>query len=160
MKVKNKKTGEIVDLLEILRLNDVSNEFYLRLSDNEGRTFKVGCNSLAELNEVWEDAPEEPKEYWYIDYDGGILYGVTDDSTTEKMMKSMGNYFETEEEAEKAVEKLKAWERLKEARFEFGGWTHTPITKTLTGYNLHIKAYSEKLVDYMDDLELIFGGGE
>jgi HAMP domain-containing protein len=42
--------------------------------------------------------------------------------------------------------------------FEFGGWTHTPITKSVIGYNLHIKAYSDKLADYMDDLQLLFGG--
>jgi len=71
----------------------------------------------------YEEDYEEPKEYWYIDYDGGILCGETDNSSAERMMKSMGNYFETIEEAEKAVEKLKAWKRLKDDGFTFKNWT-------------------------------------
>lgn len=62
-------------------------------------------NSLAELNAEWEDAPEEPK---------GI--------------KSVGNIgssvhieLGSKEEAEQAVEKLKAWKRLKGWGFKFCG---------------------------------------
>ena len=57
MKLRNKKTGEIIELLakpSFVKRNDD----YLQ---SEVNTF----NSLAELNEEWEDY-EEPKEYWYI----------------------------------------------------------------------------------------------
>ena len=37
--------------------------------------------------------------------------------------KEIGNYFETVEEAEQAVEKLKAWKRLRDKEFRFIGWS-------------------------------------
>lgn len=152
MKLKNKKTGEIVILQGELTYGDKISHY----------------GSLAELNEEWEDY-EEPKEseyYWYIGYKNDIrrtkYHHTSDfaDNQVTETRKEIGNCFESLEEAEKAVEKLKAWKRLKEAGFEFGGWTHTPITESLTGYNLHIKAYTDKLADYMDDLQLLFGGEE
>ena len=81
-------------------------------------------NSLAELNE-WEDY-EEPKDFWYIDNECGVMCESTDPSLWDKkyaieFMKQIGNYFETKEEAEKAVEKLKAWKRLKDSGFVFCG---------------------------------------
>lgn len=156
MKLRNKKTGEIADLIEIVRIDGVSNEFYLRLSDKEGRTFKVGINSLTKLNEEWEDAPEEPKEYWYIDYDGGILCGESDNSSAEKMMISMGNHFETIKEAEKAVEKLKAWKRLKDKGFKFDGWT-SDYGKLKAWFKFDKEAW---LTETKPDLDLLFGGEE
>lgn len=36
----------------------------------------------------------------------------------EKQRKQFGNYFNTREEAEKAVEKLKAWKQLKDKGFQ------------------------------------------
>lgn len=149
MKLRNKLTGEIATLTLSTNGEDMiimGNDMYAHIT------------KLSELKD-YEDY-EESKDYWYIDYDGGILCRESDDSSAEKMMISMGNHFGTLEEAEKAVEKLKAWKRLKEAGFGFGGWTHTPITKSLAGYNLHIKAYTDKLANYMDDLDLLFGGEE
>lgn len=106
MKLRNKKTGEIIEFDAILPVKDVSGDSVAHLE----------YNSLSELNEEWEDAPEE---YWYIDYDGGILCGESDNSSSEKMMISMGNHFESLEKADKAVEKLKAWKRLKDKGFKF-----------------------------------------
>ncbi len=112
MKLKNKKTGEIVSLEGEL------------LFDNEVMLLKHYA-SLAELNAEWEDVPEEPKEYWCIDWTGGINHITVLDGVDkyEENKKQIGNYFETKEEAEKAVEKLKAWKRLKdEYDFKFTGW--------------------------------------
>ena len=150
MKLRNKTTGEIIDL-------DHLSVHY----GEKHRPASFWKFSLAELNEEWEDY-EEPKEWWYIDIHGPHKVTNNDEyyQQVKAASKEIGNYFETKEEAEKAVEKLKAWKRLIEQGFEFGGWTHTPITKSLTGYNLHIKAYSDKLADYMEDLDLLFGGEE
>lgn len=109
MKLRNKKTGEIVERVDIT-IREVGVVF------NNDETY----NSLAELNDEWEDY-EEQKEYWYIDYDGGILCGEKDNSSAERMMISMGNHFESLEEAEKAVEKLKAVKRLRDKGFRFIG---------------------------------------
>lgn len=116
MKLRNKKTGEI-GYFCFANWNDP----VLIIMDKNGIQL-AKYNSLTELNSEWEDAPEEPKEYWYIDYDGGIFRGISDNSSTEKMMISMGNHFESLEEAEKAVEKLKAWKRLKDKGFRLERW--------------------------------------
>ena len=155
MQLRNKKTGEIVDLLEIVRIDDVSNEFYLRLSDNEGRTFKVGFNSLAELNEEWEDY-EEPKTFFSIYYDGTISEFKDGDDEQIRDMKAIGNYFESEEEAEKAVEKLKAWKRLKDKGFRFTGWG-CENQKLYAKIRFNKKAWA---TETEPDLDLLFGGEE
>ena len=108
MKLRNKKTGEIVMVCKI------NPEPY------EARDFE--CSSLAELNEEWEDY-QEPEGHWYIDLDGEICSCVEElENDTIKDMKQIGNYFKTKEEAEKAVEKLKAWKRLKDKGFKFEGY--------------------------------------
>ena len=152
MKLRNKKTGEIVDLIEIVRINDISNEFYLRLSDNEGRTFKVGFNSLAELNKEWDDY-EEPKEYWYI-MGQGVIRSIEDENTDfDNKHKEIGNYFSSKEEAELAVRKLKAWKRLKDKGFEFRRWEI--IDGTINFMILPKGDYREKVYE---DLDICFGG--
>ena len=125
-----------------------------------------GCtyyyNNLAELCEKWEDY-EEPKEYWYID-----TYICDRNCQTEGVVeerdnfnKEIGNLFETKEEAERAVEKLKAIKRLKDKRFSFDHIRSidgvTMNHKDLNQYT--IIAYAEVGCD-KDDLDLLFGGEE
>jgi hypothetical protein len=121
---------------------------------------KGSYSSLAELNEEWEDAPEEPKEYWYIDYDGEILCGEFDNSSTEKMMISMGNHFESIEEAKKAVEKLKAWKRLKDKRirFDLDFVTNTISFTYRIDSTLNCVVSEERII--FEDMKTIFGGEE
>ena len=135
MKLRNKKTGEI-------NLGD------LHLDD---------FNSLAELNAEWEDY-EEPKEYWYIDYDGGILCGESDNSSAEKMMISMGNHFESLKKADKAVEKLKAWKRLKDKGFRFDEWDENHHNLGIIEFSL--SDVEKSVYDFEKDLNLLFGGEE
>lgn len=136
MKLKNKRTGEIV-------------EPYLEWCSNSDKP-----HSLAELNEDWEDY-EEPKWYWYID-DAGVLQIDQVLSSEINMRKAIGNYFETEGEAEEAVEKLKAYKRLKDAGFKLKGWY---MPKNVL--NIEIDGgFSDdvSLCDIMDGLDIIFGG--
>ena len=136
MKLRNKKTGEIVEATDFNIMSDY--------------------NSLAEFNEEWEDVPEEPKEYWYIDYDGGILCSKPDKSSAEKMMISMGNHFESLEEAEKAVEKLKAWKRLKDNGFRFIGLGNDRYGVKDIKYRIDPPTGFEE----NEGLHLLFGGEE
>lgn len=109
-KFMNKKTGEVAEFVVHKRIEDSEdgNQVYAPFDFNP---------------EEWEDY-EEPKEYYFINACGEIE--TTDrepDDELAKQMQSIGNYFETREEAEKAVEKLKAWKRLKdEYDFKFTGW--------------------------------------
>lgn len=121
MKLKNKKTGEIVDAHEI---DLIDNYVYLKIfraGDYDTKQY----NSLAELNEEWEDYKEpKPQVAYYIDRDGKVVSYKPSDSCPKRVFdkelnNSIGNYFETRKEAEKAVEKLKAWKRLKEKGFRF-----------------------------------------
>ena len=56
MKLRNKRTGEIGNLIEIVNLND---RLFCRIADTQGRCYKREINSLAELNAEWCDVPEE-----------------------------------------------------------------------------------------------------
>lgn len=145
MKLRHKKTGEIA--------NWCIDKDVIRTCDSS-----IVYASLAELNEEWEDY-EEPKGYWCIDWDGGInhidLLGSPEGEHEEKK-KQIGNYFETKEEAEKAVEKLKAWKRLKDKGFKFNDYLYIELSEyakvsiTATVINDCIS----------DDLMLLFGGEE
>ena len=160
MKLRNKKTGEIV---EPCGINLINGRAFVRFDDGKG-TFKFEARSLAELNENWEDY-EEPKGFWSISADATIEH--YDRLNENDRCKEIGNYFNTREEAEQAVEKLKAWKRLKEAGFEFKKWKHKPLfsyhydtVKQNDGYKIYIEARSNKLADYMQVLDLLFGGEE
>lgn len=131
MKLRNKKTGEVRELPD---------GFFC------GDTMKRIC-------EEWEDY-DEPKEYYYI-YANRVLKGECD-GIIDNRFKEIGNYFETEEEAEQAVEKLKAWKRLKDKGFRFNGWKCTgSISFTFDNYCGDGQPMSAS--DYLD---LLFGGEE
>jgi hypothetical protein len=106
MKLRNKITGEIKNF------DDIQISLYIG-----GQQSGPFYDSIAELNEEYEDY-EEPKEYWYISDSGRIVKGNTEEETH----KEIGNYFETKEQADKALEKLKAWKRLKDKGFRFNCW--------------------------------------
>ena len=146
MKLRNKKTGEIIELLakpSFVKRNDD----YLQ---SEVNTF----NSLAELNEEWEDYQSRPHviDMWEDDCICDAKFGVELEGI--ERAKECGLYFETKEEAEKAVEKLKAWKRLKDKGFRFNGWNGTRIGSNISYIS---EFYYEGCTD---DMDLLFGGKE
>lgn len=147
MKLRNKKTGAIYSIEDIDLRNNV-----------DGVWLGMTCyKSLASLNAEWEDVQEELKEYWYIDYDGGILLGKEDSSSAEKMMINIGNHFDSLEEAEKAVEKLKALKRLKDKGFVWQGWEEGVIDNGMCVIGCQISE-NDWETDVVEDLDLLFGG--
>lgn len=116
----------------------------------------LGCKNVAEMLEAgWEDY-KEPKEHWCINEFGTpeMAGGFNRESIYDKSRKLVGNDFESKEEAEKAVEKLKAWKRLKDtitcidrASFDDVG------TATLF---IRYKGKDHKKIQ--KDLDLLFGG--
>ena len=144
MKLRNKKNGKIVEVLTDSIAVNV-------LQDREDITGYY--TSLAELNDEWEDVQEEPKEYWFMDY-GGRIKAINDSNDEEDVArKEIGNYFDTREEAEKAVEKLKAWKRLKDKGFKFDNFVRDAIY-----FNLDEEQIQNKSI--LKDLGLLFGGEE
>lgn len=151
MKLKNKKTGEIIEFDAILPVKDVVGDSVAHLE----------YTSLAGLNAEWEDY-EEPKRHWIIDT---MNDRVEDFDVPMTFNESIGNYFETEEEADKAVEKLKAWKRLKDKGFRF---TLTPGVGSLdiTPGKFQIEITAEMPEKWFccdavqEDLDDCFGGEE
>lgn len=142
MKLRNKLTGEI----NILKVD----EDYFKIYKDDGEF--VCPVTLKELNEGWEEYYEEPKEYWHIDFDGDLM--PTSDIKCDKhvfdKIKEIGNYFDTREEAEKAVEKLKAVKRLKDNGFKFEGTYY--LGKPFNSY--------DECEQAMKDLDTLIGGEE
>lgn len=148
MKLKNKQTGEIKDYDDVVFMRDANNWHHR-------------YHSLAELCEEWEDY-KEPKAYWYVGYKNIVRKADEpflengDNSITEKR-KEIGNYFQTKEEAEKAVEKLKAWKRLKDKDIKVIGWHWVQFGKGDIEITLdNVQPNGE----HFKDLDLLFGGEE
>lgn len=150
MKLRNKKNGEIGYFCFANWDSPV-----LIIMDRNGIQL-AKYNSLAELNAEWEDY-EEPKDYWWISpLDTDVVQCVEDvKDEVDKYNKEIGNYFDTREEAEKAVEKLKSWKRLKDNGFKFDEWERD---KEFSGDYI-IKASDYHTCDDKD-LNLLFGGEE
>lgn len=144
MKLRNKKTGEIKEY------GSVGATTFGKGGVLEG--FAV-YDSLAELNAEWEDY-EEPGEYWRIT-DLGEVKSIRLDQHHQnaKKCKQIGNYFDTKEEAEKAVEKLKAWKRLKDKGFRFNNFVRDAIY-----YEINDEEIKKDII--RNDLDLLFGGEE
>ena len=120
MKLRNKKTGTVfrVEFLNNWQTDDGTEIGFRECDTNTVWSY----SSLAELNEEWEDYTENDiKHYYCISMTGDvhelIYYGDYTQSAKDKM--AIGNYFETEAEAKKAVEFLKALKLLKDNGIRF-----------------------------------------
>lgn len=158
MKLRNKKTGEIGNL--VLNTNP-NRESYSVLSTENGDTVCANLvladyESLAELNAEWCDVEEEPKRHWIIDT---MSDRVEDFDVPMAFNESIGNYFKTKEEAEKAVEKLKAFKRLKDGGITFKNWTinQTGTIDCFATWGNNIPP-SRKDPVLQEDLDLLFSG--
>ncbi len=151
MRLRNKKNGEIKPIVEVVIENLKKN----------GST--LNAISIDEIKEEWENY-EEPKEFYYIDADGYIKSQSVDDKDFNNIkdgvenLIEIGNYFETEEEAEKAVEKLKAWKRLKD--FGCGFILDDHFTVKFVGPDATKIKSAEEQRSLSDAYKLLFGGEE
>lgn len=152
MKLKNKKTGEIKD----------TEKWVFSVTDKGILFGDTAYNSLAELCDEWEDY-EEPKENWFIepmneDYIDDGKYNSPDEL---ERYEELGLIFNTKEEAEKAVEKLKAWKRLKDKGFRFEWWKEATgfLDYNKIAFN-HFAYITDDKDQVSQDLDLLFGGEE
>lgn len=148
MKLRNKKTLIVVDA----EIRDAINDGPKGLKVVENGEVLATYTSLAQLNEEWEDY-EEPEG----------IQGFT--TQGEDVIIRMGSI----EEAEKAVEKLKAWKRLKNNGFRFEGIKedYTRILQSQDPFRTgkrYLQFNKSEDEDWMkenwEDLALLFGGEE
>ena len=136
MKLQNKKTGEIIDLSEgTIRETCFGTKIQLQAVAIHDKPIWI-YNSLAELNEVWEDY-HEPKE-------DGLDHIII-------LVEDYSNH-NSERYPKEIVEKLKAWKRLKEAGFRFNGGDDACIS-----YRFDPVKWDDRLDN---DFDLLFGGEE
>jgi len=151
MKLRNRKTGEIAEW-------DFGNWYQHILNPDNKESYECTLSEFidrtAKFREEWEDVPEEPKEYWYINEYGSVTKAENfgRDTLYDKSRKNFGNYFETEEEAELAVRKLEAWKRLKDKGFR--------ITLRECKGNAWLQADWGNLQGDYSDVLFLFGGEE
>lgn len=139
---------------------DVDNHRYLPIEQADGLISDMNYNP---------EPKEEPKGYWVVDY---ITCGVDNlaidpkEPEMDDFNKEIGNYFETKEEAKKAVEKLKAWKRLKDKGIKPVEWTaglgddNYKIGEVMVGFDID-GVYDGNVPDDIEqDLDLLFGGEE
>lgn len=121
---------------------------------------KIGCKNVAEMLAAgWEDY-EEPKwlrDYWLIDTCGNVV--KQEEDVLGAARREIGNYFKTEEEAKKAVKKLKAWKRLKDKGFKIINYC-CPLRKLYFEVDggKFFEASGEVSEETRTDLTLLFGG--
>lgn len=95
--------------------------FRVKIEAPHGGMITMNYDSLEEFFEDFDDH-KEPEYYWYVDGFGDIhKRQIMVNNDAEASRKQIGNYFNTKEEAEQALEKLKAWKRLKDKGFRFTG---------------------------------------
>jgi len=170
MRLKNRRTGEVKEV--IVGGYPVSGKTKMwecsEVDTNEETGYKsLGTyTSLAELNEEWKDYEEsKDNNYWYIDdfgriqFSSEILDEVGEHPNNWMARKLFGNYFETQEEAEKAVEKLKAWKRLKDDGITYS-LDEGDGTPYIIIHSKEEKGPVQKVLRIFEDLTLLFGGEE
>ena len=155
MRLKNKKTGEICDFKIIADYDDCTSGW--RLEKHNGEV--LFYDHIDEIHEEWEDY-EEPKMHWMIDT--SVLEPVREIAGMPyEIDKEIGNWFSTKEEAELALSKLKAWQRLKDKGFRFDGWTIDDGLRISVCTNLDSDGiYDEDRKEVKKDLDICFGGEE
>ena len=83
-----------------------------------------------EIKESTRWKPELGYKYYLSDSNGSIYDSVWSNDYIDRSRSEIGNCFESREEAEKAVEKLKAWKRLKDSGLKFKDWNKSNYDRT------------------------------
>lgn len=171
MKLRNKQTGEIVENAYIRESHDFYNKrtiaVFVRDGNHPPERVSTGYETLAELNDEWEDY-EETKEYWYLTGRGNVCCIEDIDNDFDRAHKEIGNYFDSEKEAKRAVEKLKAMAKLNEFGFRFIDWELDMKTvadgKIWFDVGINTEWDAERLLELKpevkESLDILFGGEE
>lgn len=149
MKLRSKTTGKIyeIPLIQIPNL-----------------PFGGNFSSLSSLNEEWEDYEPKDKDFWFFDEEG-IIRDTKEENWPEESVaaaKEIGDHFSSREEAERAVEKLKALTKLCKKGFEFNSveMFSMGLIRIEASIPINEKTTLQERSDITDSLYLLFGGEE
>lgn len=143
---------------EVFYLSDAGNLF--RESDNVpvyGWTIidknpNILTDWFEEINESTRWKPRIGQKYYLLDSNGSVYDSVWSNDYIDRNRSEIGNCFESREEAEKAVEKLKAWKRLKDSGLKFKDWNKSNYDKTFC-INAEVK-HDVVAFDFFKDLRV------
>lgn len=155
MKLRNKKTGKIVrvEFLSNWQTDDGTEIGFRECNTNVVYSY----NSLAELNAEWEDY-EEPKDFWSITMYGGRTHVNQVNEPNISDLEEIGNCFNTKEDAEDAIDKLKAWKRLRHKGFRFTEWYNPDGCEPFIVIETNLDNDDVENKELEKDLDLLFGG--
>jgi hypothetical protein len=165
MRLKTKFQDEDFDLGEVVEANVYyggSGRVKVIAEPVKGGMITFYFETLKGMNEMFEDA-EEPKKYWHIaELCGGLQRKQDTDDGEDRFNKQIGNHFETEKQAEKAVEKLKALTKLCKKGFEFNGveMFGSGLIRIEASIPINEKTTLQERSNITDSLYLLFGGEE
>lgn len=165
MKLKTKFQDEDFDLGEVVEgvivecLGKHDKELRVIATAAKGGQHTFYYSSIKKFMDDWEDAPEEPKEYWFITSCGAVEVRTEEEHPAiTDMHKRFGNCFSSQEEAIKARDRQLALTRLKDKGFKVDLWDYDGGNyqeRIRTGRMLfRVKDYEEN----DEDLDLLFGG--
>lgn len=83
-----------------------------------------------EIKEPTRWKPDLNQKYYLIRTSGYVYDSIWTNDSIDDGRLEIGNCFQTEEEAERAAEKLKAWKRLKDSGLKFKDWNKSNYDKT------------------------------
>lgn len=151
MKLRNKKTGEIGEPRIVCEGN------YIEICVDSENHIVHYYKTLHGMFKEWEVFKDHKEHYFITEY--GEVFSLAEYESLNNVAnvedyKQIGNYFETKKDAEKAVEKLKAFKRLKDKGFRFSNFAYTEL-----GDYARVNISATMINDHInDDLELLFGG--
>lgn len=139
------KAGEVVDAS--LSTSE-EGRIEVKVVDKAGNEHSFYYEAIGDFIKYWEDGSADDSSYWYVYADTAVEGRCGD--ILERRFKAVGNYFETEDETMRAVEKLKAWWRLKDlGQFR---WSSVDEVKAACDYRPY--------VGIEIDFKTLFGGEE
>lgn len=148
--------GEVVEGVIVECLGKYEEELRVVATAAKGGQHTFYYSSIKKFMDDWEDAPEE---YWFVAGRGAVEHTLAtgdENDPFDKGRREIGNYFATKEEAEKAVERLRAWKRLKDTITCIDRATFDDVG-TATLFIRYEEEYHKKVQEYLD---LLFGGEE
>lgn len=159
MKLRNKKTGEIVYATMMASYGGGELQIrYYPVNNAESTHFKE-YRSISELNEEWEDYEEDELLYVISAEHKSGYQCVLKEEYPEicEVAKELGIGFETEKECREFCNKLLAWKRLKDKGLKIH--LQKQFRGNGIGYSRTIYTdFTKDSQEIVKDLDLLFGG--